>query len=369
MVGLELYDIVCRYAALGRHRTGSPADRQTAVWLAELLQRQGATVTNHRFDFPKFDCDVHGRGSARGVTLEPLYYSAVGSHTCTEAHIASISFDDDHSDGGTDHALEQVFQEVKKVGAGAVIVATTGGNDDLCIINRRPSEAGRIPVALAAGRDLGQLQSFEAGIHFEATIKTSWADTLVARFAGPTEESHPLLITTPLSGWFSCAGERGTGIAIAIAVARAISAQTPVLLVMPSGHELGYYGARAFCAQFCEPVTSVLHLGSCIADRGAFSHKGAMHCTANLPQERFGPLSKALQTVGVTPVRPNAPLTPQSWMGESEVWAPRGLSMISIAGTSPYFHTPEDLPETATSPELLQKMEACVLDAARALIR
>ena len=42
--------------------------------------------------------------------------------------------------------------------------------------------------------------------------------------------------------------------------------------------------------------------------------------------------------------------------------------MISIAGTSDTFHTPEDLDEQVTTPALLEEVGACVLDAAQALI-
>ncbi len=186
---------------------------------------------------------------------------------------------------------------------------------------------------------------------------------IVARFNPGASTRLPLLVTTPLSGWFTCAGERGTGIAIAISVAKEISKILPVLLVMSTGHELGFYGATRFVESFEEEVSGVLHLGSCLAERNA-----QMRSISNLSGKRFDQLTKALDFEGVEPEQPGNPMEPAEWIGESELWAPRGVPMISIAGTSRNFHTRKDIPENATAPELLGKMQACVTEAAGALI-
>ena len=176
------------------------------------------------------------------------------------------------------------------------------------------------------------------------------------------------MVTTPLSGWFNCAGERGTGLAIAISVAQKLAAHRDIVLIMPTGHELGFLGAERFVETFDEPVAGVLHLGSCVADHGAHGPDGYMRAVTNLDRTGFQVASDALSKERIELEAARDPADPACWIGESELWAPKRLPMVSIAGTSPNFHTPADTVENATSRELLERMDACVLNAAQALI-
>ncbi|MEM8647902.1 MAG: hypothetical protein AAGF86_16365, partial [Pseudomonadota bacterium] len=238
----------------------------------------------------------------------------------------------------------------------------------LCAINRAPQATGDVPICLAPGQALDQLSSAQAGVRFRAEISTGHSENLSAFFPCAQCDRTPLVVTTPLSGWFACAGERGTGIAIALSVAETLSRHIPVLLVMPTGHELGYFGAARFVESFERKISGVLHLGSCLADKTALSEEGAMMSVSNLKGAAFEKACDGLAPLGVVPRQPKAPLAPAEWVGESELWAPRGDAMISIAGTSPRFHTPEDLAKLVTDEETLQRVRSCVLTTAQALI-
>ena len=65
---------------------------------------------------------------------------------------------------------------------------------------------------------------------------------IVARFRSADSTDQALVLTTPVSGWFNCAGERGCGIAIALILAEKLSAHCNVDLLLASGHELGFAG-------------------------------------------------------------------------------------------------------------------------------
>ncbi len=363
-----LYEMVTQYADFGDHRTGTPVDRATTDWLARRLSALGADVQRQAYAFPMFSGQATGGGAGAGIRLEPLYYSAAGDCADEAAFVASIDFDADHSDHAIGRRLDEIARQAKSAGAQCAVVATGSAQGGLCAINRAPRAPGDTPICLAAGRDRAQLLSGPVGVRFEAHIAEGRSQNLSAAFPGPEGRGPSLVLTTPLSGWFSCAGERGTGLAIALSVAWALSQHVPVLMVIPTGHELGYLGAANYLAAFDEPVLGVLHLGSCLADKTALAGDGAMRAVSNLEGARFQQLSDAVEPLALTPEQPCVPTDPEEWIGESELWAPRGFPMISIAGTSETFHTPEDLAPTATSPELLERAASCVLKAAQALI-
>jgi hypothetical protein len=80
------------------------------------------------------------------------------------------------------------------------------------------------------------------------------------------------VVSTPSSGWFTCAGERGPGIAMLLALAEWVGARSDglnYLFVATSGHELDYLGARLFHEAHLAPpperTRAWLHLGAQIA--------------------------------------------------------------------------------------------------------
>ena len=80
-----------------------------------------------------------------------------------------------------------------------------------------------------------------------------------------------IMVTTPSSGWFHCAGERGPGIALWLALARWAAQRKSAVsyqFVASSGHELDGVGLREFMRR--EPPRQAdllcwLHLGAGIA--------------------------------------------------------------------------------------------------------
>ena len=80
-----------------------------------------------------------------------------------------------------------------------------------------------------------------------------------------------IVVSTPQSGWFRCAAERGPGIALFLGLARWASKRTSgssFLFVSTSGHELGALGMRVFHDELAprpERVLCWIHLGAGIA--------------------------------------------------------------------------------------------------------
>src|SRR5262249_25393214 len=76
----------------------------------------------------------------------------------------------------------------------------------------------------------------------------------------------------------------------------------------------------------------------------------------------FAPLGKTL-----TLVADADHLRPDAWVGEARAWCALDRPLLSMAGRFALFHTPEDLPERATPPELLARVHHAILAATRIL--
>jgi len=326
----------------------------------------------------------------QALDVLPLYYSWKGGGQTDRLHVAEI--EDRHGDGGqsVEADISRAILEGRAAGAEAVILATRCANQGLAALNRSPGEPLDLPVVLVSGRDFGVLKDCvgagKARLTYEAQIVSSRSANVIADFPARDRETRgrdegpPIIVTTPLSGWYRCAGERGTGLAIALSVAEALAQDWPVRFVAPTGHELGYYGAAEYLKANSHPVRAVLHLGSCVAALGAVSASvtgngspdANLRAVAHAPQDMFEDLRRFFALADISLTMPERPNDPGCWMGESELWCAQlkeaDFPLVSIAGTSPLFHTEEDVPVAATTPELLHQMEQIILQVARRML-
>jgi hypothetical protein len=167
---------------------------------------------------------------------------------------------------------------------------------------------------------------------------------------------------TPRSGWFACASERGGGLAAFLEIARALYEAPPardVHFVASSGHELGHLGLRAWLAwhgAIAESAHAWLHLGANLAAAGgqlALQASSAEH--AELARS-------ALVAAGLAPETIVPPGTPP--LGEAREIATRPF--VSLLGTNPLFHTPDDRwPDAVDLPKTAALCEALTLVATR----
>ena len=372
---ISMLNVLQHYTNLGVHRTGTEVDRTTTAWLEGLLGAMGARVTRHRYGFPMVQGSAALTGTLSDIPLMPLYYAGSDTVETGRVRVAALSLGEGHDPAEVDRDLAVIVAQARTAGAEMALVATRCANDSLSAINRSPDEALDFPICLAPGQAFTRLKEDTPHVRFDVRLADASSDNLIAELGGQDDPRPPLVITTPTSGWFTCAGERGTGLAVALSVAQAIAAEHPVLLVLTSGHELGYLGGRRFVDQFEGEIAGVLHIGSCVADKACFDAQcgvfqpGALGSVSNLHEDGFATVAGNLARMGVAMRRPARPLDPACWVGESELWAPRGVPMVSLAGASPTFHTPEDTFESAASAELLERMAKALLACAKELIR
>jgi hypothetical protein len=350
--GVALYRLVETYSALGDHRSGTPVDAATLDWFAAELQRRGARVERQPFSFDRYEASARVTIAGQVVPSLPLFYEGVGELDDDHPFIASTAvIDGDRPSVG----LLDAIAKAKAAGAKVAVVATSNALGELQSPNRVPQAGSGLPVVLVPGRVAEALAKGPVHVHFAGHVVPGRSENIVAAF-GDVSRS-PIVIATPLSCWFTCAGERGTGVALAIALAERIAPRYPVLVVGSPAHELlPHVGLQAFLAQNKLAPSLVVHLGANVA-LGERDAAGTIAWAKNrgvglrMQPAAFERLRVALDGMSV-----RAQNNPPRWFGEGELWAHAiAAPMLSFVGTGAQFHTPADTPANSTSPQLLHQ--------------
>jgi hypothetical protein len=388
--GDQLYRDLIAYYNLGEHRTASDADLKTSDWILQELRSAGAAATFQRFTLRQFLSKVSSI-TAPGISVRafPLWPPRATGATpfraklvrfipdsaapAVSGQIALVRFPFDASSSvGTGH--QQIIGNAIKAGAAAVVAVTEGPTGEIIAFNVEPETAPwPVPVVLVAQRDEPILMSRVTG-GGEISLLVDGRDEPDAEarnVIGRTARGEKLIVvSTPQSGWFRCAAERGPGIALFLGLARwAVkrASGASFLFVSTSGHELGGLGMRAFLKDLApkpDRVLCWLHLGAGIASF-------AWEDTANGPRRlreadprRLMMISKGLEPVisesfaGLSGLN-----TPSSRLvGEFELIAKAGYRGFGMAAAHKFHHTPADSPEM-TGPELLEPVASALVKA------
>jgi hypothetical protein len=205
-------------------------------------------------------------------------------------------------------------------------------------------DKARVDAAMAAGRD--------AVLRIEGPGGTRTARNTVARYGttGPW-----LIVSTPQSGWFTCGGERGPGIAMSRALsAWALAQKLPcrLLFVATSGHEWLDVGAHLFHENDAPgPDETVLwyHLGASYAAREYRETPDGLKpletenptCTLMVSEDMM-PIATAAFAGHVALGSPT-PASVAASLGELTLVLEEGYkSSAGFYGWFGLFHTPED---------------------------
>jgi len=349
-----LIDVVAAYSDFGNHHTASEADESTAQWLARLLEGLGAVVERRPFTFDRFHVSTElrttvdsegGRGTAGDlVPSVPLFYSAVGSFETSDFEVVAL----DRRVVGSPRRVEHEL--VAAPGQGAVVFATDGPPDLPVQCNRAPVVSGVRPAVVIADNWADRVQA-GAKLRFDASVAPATGANLVAT-VGPAD-APKVTIATPLSGWTPCAGERGTGLAVALALTADLAQDHHVSFVAASGHELDHIGLQDHLSQIDANGDTVIHLGASVG-----SVQWSPEGTATLDRRRMvlttASSAKLRTQIGSLVAEANWTLTDlDPWPGEGGNWRRAGASVLSFLGSSELFHTMGDVTARATTPEAM----------------
>lgn len=374
--GAALYADVKTYVGFGEHRTGTAGDHASTEWLARELTAAGYAVERQGFDYPVFELKraaavVGGRPMVGFPLWTPRAGEAIGplSTEPRKGVIVLMSFP-----YGTGAPLEASDRWRKPIavaiaaGAAGVLVVTESPLGEFVAYNSEPKAAPwPVPVVGVAGREGAALAAAaQAGatatLRIEGRSHPGRAENVVARRHGP---GKPLVISTPKSGWFTCAGERGSGLAVWLGLARrfAVDRDLNLVLLAASGHEFDGYGGRQF-AQHLAPKPAEargwVHIGANVASYD-FALEGDKIVRLGHPQAgRRLAVSDALLPAAEKAFagqlgydRP-VDVEKEGAPGELAEYQRRGYApLVGLVGLHPLHHTRRDLPD-ATSPEMLE---------------
>jgi hypothetical protein len=271
--------VVREYGAQGWHRTGSRVDGESAEWLVGRVEELGFSARLESFEldrvvpgesyleiagqrvdgFPLFDGSFTDSAGVEGVLGE-------GGSDCD---VALVNFP---PSGFVDEIWE--WRNSSRYKALVGVVKTESG--DLAIRNAENFiSRGGLPVLQVADGEYSQLvdaarRGDSVKVVAQAEVVRSEVFIVVVEVAGRDQSLPPLVVMTPRSGWFSCAIERGGGIACWLEILREFSESQPerdVVFIATSGHELGHLGLEAFLERneaLVERVGLWLHLGASI---------------------------------------------------------------------------------------------------------
>jgi hypothetical protein len=376
LAGAALYADVLRYDGLGEHRTGTAVDLATSDWLEGELRAAGYSVERQGFAAAVFELQPASVavGNTR-LDAFPIWTPQAGEASgplSTQARpgaVAVLSFPPGTGAAlGVAEAYRRPIRAAIEAGAVAVVGITENPLGELVAFNAPPNTAPwTVPVVGVAGADgTGLLAGARAGavahVSLKGAMRPGAADNLVARRPGP---GQPLILSTPKSGWFHCAGERGSGIAIWLGLARRLAgrADRNLVLMTASGHEFDGYGGHLFVERLAPPPAEAagwVHIGANVASYDFALDAGKIVRRPTPPAGRRLAVSAALlgaakaafagQPGYETPVDIDQAPAP----GEIAEYQRRGYRpLVGMVGPHPLHHTRRDRADV-TGPELLE---------------
>lgn len=291
----RIADDLATYIGFGSKQSGGKGDTACGHWLASQLKTAGYAVDTPRLSVPFFDpadCklslgDVHASLWPQPIVVPtppegvhgPLVRvdSAGRADTSLAGAIALVDLPYNRWSSTLAKPVRQPIETAFAAGAKAVVVITNGPTGKLIALNadgRSPMFKG--PVGLLAPADAGPFLA-AAMTHAVATVRLTGRGGRRPAFnvIGRLDRGigRWLVVSTPRSGWFGCAGERGGGIAAWLDLARNAPSMLPdhdLAFLCNSGHEYENLGAEESIKAIAPKPADTdfwLHLGANLAAR------------------------------------------------------------------------------------------------------
>jgi hypothetical protein len=283
-----------RYAGFGVKASGGPGDEATGAWLEGELDRAGYACRRQPFEAPFFQ--VRQASLVSGEAKADVVPQAIVAPTGPQGLTAPLKLASRPGDlAGAIAVVDlptkrwvtlldpqvggQVAEAVKR-GAAGVVLVTNGPTREAIALNvstRRPPVAR--PVAVLAPKDAAPFLA-AAGDGRTGTLTLDGHGGGAARRPAFNLIAHldrkapkTLVVSTPRSGWFTCAAERGSGLAVWLWLAKWLARTNlgvNVEFVATSGHEYEYLGGEHYLTEAApKPADTRLwvHIGASAAAR------------------------------------------------------------------------------------------------------
>ena len=362
------------YEEMGVHRTGREADNTTTLWMMEELRQVGVDADWQTWRFPRVEIhDASIRFGGWDIPAVPTYDCAFTDHRGVTGVLRRDSgpgivvWEFAHDDQERMAAgIYTSFELARSNGADGVILVMGDPDGEIVLRNaERPLDPIELPVLQVAPDHAAPLLDAvgsEITMIVDGGRVDAPAHNVVGSVPGTDPDAAPVVLMTPKSGWYTCAAERGGGIAVWIEVAGRIAAnpgRRRLDLVASSGHELHHLGLDHYIRDLGDAARDVhawMHLGASIGSRNGQARFAASD------DELFEVARRALSEQGIE--REAFPVG-NSGFGEARNIGEIDGRFVSLLGGHPYFHSPQDTYDRCVDGEAL----ANHVDAVEEIVR
>ena len=391
--GHELMADVEAYVGFGTHRTGSAGDLATSDWFAKYWRSLGYAIEQTDVTCPNADTHVAklriGNEAFDGFAQPPLTFTAEGglsaplawwkadAPAAVSGKIALVHIVRASGQASPSAAYRDAFQKCATAGALGVVAIVSGPTGEVVAINTPVTMTLGIPVLQVGEKERARLEAAIAAtptgkLIIEGPGGERTGRNTIARSgdAGPW-----VIISTPQSGWFTCGGERGPGIAISRALsAWAKTTRYPVrwLFIATSGHEWVDHGAEIFHKTQAPGAANTalwFHLGASFGARayeetptGLVAQSTPNLARALMATPDFAPLCEAA-FAGQPVIDKPLPAKLANALGEYRLVLEEGYTpSAGFWGGNAHFHTPIDS-AASTTPEIMEPIARAIAQA------
>jgi hypothetical protein len=367
---------VTAWDAQGAHRTATTGDEAGAIWLAHEAAGLGGEVSTEKFELHRLDpvaCYLELDGER--IPAVPVFDApATGAGGVT----GTLSL------GGHDEAIVVAKLTPRSVYTGeyerlrrdtahrALVIVCAGERSGMGLLNAEqfpnPCGAPAIHVSSEASETVlaGAARAAPARVVAENHYVPATARNVVVAIAGARRASPPVVVMTPRSSWWQSTAERGGGLVCWLESLRALIAAPPgcdVIFTANSGHELGHLGLDDFMARrpgwerpILEGGATWIHFGANIgAAGGELSVQSASDDLRQLTETELARAGRAPDVVAPKTLVPS---------GETRDIHRAGGRYVTLVGSNPWFHVPQDRWPHAVDADAV----TCIAAAAAALV-
>lgn len=376
--GNQLFSNVQKFVSLGEHRTGTPTDFATSDWLGKELVSYGYDVKYLEFPirqfFPEKVSLSSGKESIKAFPLWWVNEKIIRTVTGTLVEASKVKVYDKSNIALIHLPLKQqkvnpkvYIDSIINLGIKGIVAITDNQSGEIEAYNtNKDQQPWKVPIILIAPKDSIKALSFVKNrrpvtLAINGTFKEVKGRNVYGTIGNGDQY---IVISTPISGWFTCGGERGSGIAIWLSLAKWAAAQKSkytFVFTGNSGHEHAFKGAHEFLERNAPPVEKThlwIHFGAGAATLEFKNTTSGLVKQTNVdPKRRFffnDPVKNSFNTAfaGINAVKV---LSNENPGGELIYVAKKGYKRFAgVSYAHPFFHVKTDDANT-TSPEILKE--------------